>query len=265
VVVGTLAVSLLTEGVHSGDASGLVASSFRVIRALLDRLEDAQTGAILAAELAAPIPPHRVRQAERVAEVLGDEVWTTLPLQPGARPLGTDRTELILNRTWRPALAITGVEGLPALADAGNVMRPRTALRLSLRLPPTVDAARAEAHLASLLTRDPPYGAQVTWTGQGAAAGWDAPPLAGWLEQAIERGSQRHFGKPAALVGEGGSIPFIHTLAQRFPEAQFLITGVLGPGSNAHGPNEFLDLPTARKLTLVVAEVLAAHAGRAPA
>jgi acetylornithine deacetylase/succinyl-diaminopimelate desuccinylase-like protein len=265
VVVGTLEVSLLTEGVHSGDASGLVASSFRVMRALLDRLEDTQTGAIVPAELSVPIPPERVRQAERVAEALGDEVWSTLPFQPGARPLTTDRTELVLNRTWRPALAVTGVEGLPAIADAGNVMRPRTALRLSLRLPPTLDAARAEALLASLLERDPPYGAQVTWTTQGAAPGWDSPPLARWLEDAIECASRHHFGKPAALVGEGGSIPFIHTLGQKFPQAQFLITGVLGPGSNAHGPNEFLDLPTARKLTLAVADVLAAHARRGEA
>jgi acetylornithine deacetylase/succinyl-diaminopimelate desuccinylase-like protein len=263
IVVGTLEVSLLTEGVHSGDASGVVASSFRVMRTLLDRLEDAESGAILPPELYVAIPPQRVQQARRVAEVLGDEVWNTLPLQPGARPLTNDGTELILNRTWRPALAIVGAEGLPAIADAGNVMRPTTALRLSLRIPPGLEAARADAQLVSLLQQDPPYGARVTWTCQGAAAGWDAPPLAPWLEAALERGSQRHFGKPAALVGEGGSIPFMHLLGQKFPEAQFLITGVLGPGSNAHGPNEFVDLPTARKLTLVVAEVLAAHAGRA--
>ena len=260
VVVGTLEVSLLTEGVHSGDASGVVASSFRVIRRLLDRLEDSGSGAILPAELAVPIPEQRMNQARRAAEVLGDEVWSKLPLQPGTRALAPDASELILNRTWRPALAVVGAEGLPAIADAGNVMRPRTALRLSLRSPPTLDTARAEAALKALLEKDPPYGAKVTWTSQGASAGWDSPPLAPWLEAAINQGSQRHFGRPAALIGEGGSIPFMHLLGKKFPQAQFLITGVLGPGSNAHGPNEFLHLPTARKLTLVVSEVLAEHA-----
>jgi acetylornithine deacetylase/succinyl-diaminopimelate desuccinylase-like protein len=139
-------------------------------------------------------------------------------------------------------------------------MRPRTALKLSLRIPPTLDTAKAQTQLEALFAKDPPYGAKVTWRSDGASAGWDSPPLAPWLEAAIDRGSQRHFGKPAALVGEGGSIPFMHMLGRKFPQAQFLITGVLGPGSNAHGPNEFLDLPTARKLTLVVADVLASHA-----
>jgi acetylornithine deacetylase/succinyl-diaminopimelate desuccinylase-like protein len=261
-VIGTLEVSLLTEGVHSGDGSGVMASSFRVIRSLLDRLEDSATGLIKPAELSVQIPKQRVLQAARAAEVLGAEIYTKFPLQPGVTPVTTDPAELILNRTWRAALAITGVDGMPAIADAGNVLRPRTALKLSLRVPPSLDATAAEAKVKELLTRDPPYGAKVTWTGAGANAGWDSPALAPWLEAAIETASKRHFGRPAALMGEGGSIPFMNMLGRKFPDAQFLITGVLGPGSNAHGPNEFLDLPTARKLTLVVADVLATHANR---
>jgi len=261
-VIGTLEVSLLSEGVHSGDGSGVVASSFRVARALLDRLEDSATGTIRPLELSVQIPKQRVLQAARAAEVLGDEIWTKFPHLPGVQPVTRDPAELILNRTWRPALAITGAEGLPAIADAGNVMRPRTALKLSLRVPPTLDADAGEARVRDLLLKDPPYGATVTWTSSGANAGWDSPPLAPWLEAAIEKGSTRHFGRPAAMMGEGGSIPFMNMLGKKFPEAQFLITGVLGPGSNAHGPNEFLDLPTARKLTLVVADVLAEHATR---
>jgi acetylornithine deacetylase/succinyl-diaminopimelate desuccinylase-like protein len=260
-VVGTLEVSLLTEGVHSGDGSGVMADSFRVARMLIDRLEDAATGAIKPLELSVQIPKQRVLQAGRVAEIIGDEIWTKFPVQPGAKPVASDPTELILNRTWRPALTITGADGLTAIADAGNVLRPRTALKLSLRVPPTLDAKAAGAKVKALLEKDPPYGAKVTWTGEGSP-GWDSPQMAPWLEAAIEAGSQRHFGKPAALMGEGGSIPFMNMLGQKFPDAQFLITGVLGPGSNAHGPNEFLDLPTARKLTLVVADVLATHANR---
>ena len=61
-------------------------------------------------------------------------------------------------------------------------------------------------------------------------------------------------------MGEGGTIPFMAMLGEQFPNAQFLITGVLGPKSNAHGPNEFLHIEYAKRLTVCVAEVLAAHA-----
>ena len=260
-VVGTLEVSLLTEGVHSGDGSGVIADSFRVARALIERLEDATTGAIKPVDLSVQIPRQRLLQAAKVAEVLGDEIWSKFPVQSAATAIATDPAELILNRTWRPALAVTGADGLPAIADAGNVLRPRTALKLSLRVPPSLDANAAAKKVKALLETDPPYGAKVTFTADGSP-GWDSPPLAPWLEAAVEAGSIRHFGKPAVMMGEGGSIPFMNMLGKKFPEAQFLITGVLGPGSNAHGPNEFLDLPTARKLTLVVADVLATHANR---
>jgi len=262
VVVGTLEVSLLSEGVHSGDGSGLVASSFRVVRQLLDRLEDADTGAIKLEALHVPIPPERAAQARAAAAVLGDEVWEKLPLQPGVRAITDDNAELILNRTWRPALAVTGAEGLPAIANAGNVMRPFTRLKLSLRVPPRLDAARAAADVKALLEHEPPYGAKVSFSSGGGSNGWDAPPLAPWLGRALENASRRHFGRPAMYLGEGGSIPFMGMLGAKFPNAQFCITGVLGPGSNAHGPNEFLHLPTARKLTLCVADVLSAHAAQ---
>ena len=261
-VLGTLEVSLLREGVHSGDGSGVVASSFRVVRALLERLEDATTGTIRPADLYVEIPRARVLPAARAAEVLGDEVWSKFPLQPGVAPIHADPGELILNRTWRPALAVTGSDGFPELASAGNVMRPRSAFKLSLRVPPTLDAAAALPRVKALLEKDPPYGAKVTFTPAGANAGWNAPPLAPWLEEALEDASKEHFGAPPVFMGEGGSIPFMHMLGQRYPEAQFFITGVLGPGSNAHGPNEFLDLPTAKRLTLCVADVIARHAAR---
>ena len=264
IVVGTLDVSLLSEGVHSGDASGVVASSFRVARRLLDRLEDADTGDIELAELQVAIPPERAEQARRAAEVLGDEVWSKFPLQPGTQAVKGDNAELILNRTWRSALAITGADGLPTIANGGNVMRPVTRLKLSLRVPPRLDAKQAGASVKSLLEKDPPYGAQVRFESGGSANGWDAPALAPWLAVALESASKRYFGKPAMYLGEGGSIPFMGMLGEKFPNAQFCITGVLGPGSNAHGPNEFLHLPTARKLTLCVADVLAAHAAHMP-
>ena len=259
-VIGNLEVSLLTEGVHSGDGTGVIAQSERVIRMLLDRIDDSHTGVIKLSELATQIPRQRVLQAERTAQVIGDEIWSKFPLQNGVEPVVRNNVELILNRTWRPGLAITGADGWPAIGNAGNVLRPFTKLKLSIRIPPRVDPNAAAAAVKQALEKDPPYGAKVSFSDAGANAGWDAPEMAPWLDQALEAASKRHFGKPAMYMGEGGTIPFMYMLGEKFPKAQFCITGVLGPGSNAHGPNEFLHVPTARKLTLCVADVLAMHA-----
>jgi len=261
-VTGDLRVEVLEEGVHSGDAGGIVPSSFRLLRRLLSRLEDEQSGAILPPILHAEIPADRVAQAGRVAEVLGEAVHSKFPFAGGTTAMGTSGPEQVLNRTWRPALAVTGAAGLPAIADAGNVLRPYTEAKLSLRLPPGVDGDQATARVKALLEADPPCGARVRFEPDAAASGWNAPPLAGWLERALEGASQAYFGRSAVFMGEGGSIPFMGMLGARFPGAQFLITGVLGPESNAHGPNEFLHVPTGQRLTACVAQVLAEHAGR---
>jgi acetylornithine deacetylase/succinyl-diaminopimelate desuccinylase-like protein len=261
-VLGTLEVSLLTEGVHSGDGTGVIAASERVIRMLLDRIEDVATGELKLPELKTEIPAQRAQQAERTAQVIGDEIYSKFPLQPGVRPVHDDPVQLILNRTWRPTLAITGAEGWPTPQNAGNVLRPFTKLKLSIRIPPRVDPSRAGAALKRVLEADPPYGAKVTLTGADGSAGWDAPALATWLERALDAASERHFGKPAMYMGEGGTIPFMHMLGARFPKAQFFITGILGPNSNAHGPNEFVHVPTVKRVTRCVADVLEAHSLR---
>jgi acetylornithine deacetylase/succinyl-diaminopimelate desuccinylase-like protein len=258
-VSGSLTVELLREGVHSGDASGVVASSFRVLRRLLDRLEDADTGTIVPREFHVEIPGARLEQARRVAEILGDSVYSKFPLHEGVRPVASDLTELVLARTWRPALAITGAAGLPPLEDAGNVLRPMTAVKVSLRLPPTCPAESAARSLKELLEKDPPYGARVRFDADKDASGWSAPDVAPWLGDSIERASRAFFDAEAAFMGEGGTIPFMAMLGEKFPEAQFLITGVLGPHSNAHGPNEFLHVPTAKRVTAAVAAVVADH------
>jgi acetylornithine deacetylase/succinyl-diaminopimelate desuccinylase-like protein len=258
---GRLTVEVLTEGLHSGDASGIVPSSFRIIRALLDRIEDATTGQVLPAEFHAPIPAERVEQAGRAAEILGDIVISKYPFAHATQPMVSDRAEALLNRTWRPALSVVGADGLPSSANAGNVLRPQTSLKLSLRLPPSIDGDHASQHLKRLLEADPPYGANVHFDGESAATGWNAPPTQAWLGSAIDEASSLFYDKPAAAMGEGGTIPFMAMLGKHFPEAQFLITGVLGPHANAHGPNEFLHVPYAKKLTACVAFVLAAHAG----
>jgi acetylornithine deacetylase/succinyl-diaminopimelate desuccinylase-like protein len=259
---GTLTVQVLEEGVHSGDASGVVPSSFRILRNLLSRIEDEDTGAVRPAELYVQIPPERVTQARRAAAALRKAVYTKFPLVPGLSPMTEDLTELVLNRTWRPQLAVIGVDGLPTPVDAGNVLLPFTAARLSLRLPPTLDAAEAGVVLRNLLEKNPPYGARVKLELGSSAAGWNAPAVSPWLEQSLARGSELAFGAPPAYMGEGGSIPFMAMLGEKFPQAQFVVTGVLGPQSNAHGPNEFLHIPTARRISLVIAQILADHGGR---
>lgn len=253
---GELTVEVLTEGVHSGDASGVVPSSFRIARQLLSRIESEKTGDIIALAFQAEIPRQRLEQAQLAAEVLGEAVYRKFPFAAGVAAAATDRVQLILNRTWRPALEITGAASLPPMDHAGNVLRPRTGFKLSLRLPPTVAADAAVDALRTLLERDPPYGAHVRFSHEQAATGWNAPALTERLAASVGGASNRFFGKPAVLMGEGGTIPFMGMLGQRFPDAQFLITGVLGPQSNAHGPNEFLHMPTARKLTCCVAQVL---------
>jgi acetylornithine deacetylase/succinyl-diaminopimelate desuccinylase-like protein len=260
---GTLRVDVIREGVHSGDASGIVPSSFRILRMLLSRLESEDDGKVIPAAAYTEIPAERVEQAEAAARVLGSSLYDRFPWCNGTRPVTDNLVELILNRTWRPQLAITGASGLPDLGSAGNVLRPATSLRLSLRIPPGVDAAKLRELVAELLTRDPPYGASVQFDSAEASDGWNAPPLAPWLETALAESSRQYFGKPAMYMGEGGTIPFMGMLGAEFPDAQFLITGVLGPESNAHGPNEFLHVPTARRLSCCVAETLRRHAVRA--
>jgi acetylornithine deacetylase/succinyl-diaminopimelate desuccinylase-like protein len=256
---GTLEVRVLDEGVHSGDASGVVPSSFRIMRQLLSRLEDEDTGTVRPAELYAQIPAERVAQARHAASALGDAVYTKFPLKTGMSPMREDLTELVLNRTWRPQLAVIGIDGLPRPGDAGNVLLPYTRAQLSLRLPPTLDAEGAGAALRALLERDPPYGAHVGFDLGSSATGWHAPAVVPWLEQSLARASQVTFGAPPAYMGEGGTIPFMAMLGEKFPQAQFVVTGVLGPHSNAHGPNEFLHIPTGRRVTAVIAQVLADH------
>ena len=259
---GTLRVDVLDEGVHSGYASGVVPSSFRVMQQLFSRLEDRATGKVLPEYLHAPIPEQRLQQTQAMAEALGDGIWQAYPFTDGVEPMAENNVERLLNRTWRPALSYTGIEGVPALADAGNVLRPYTAMKLSMRLPATVDGETASQAMKETLESNPPSNAKVSFELDHAASGWNAPEIAPWLHASLERGSQGSYGRGVMYMGEGGTIPFMAMLGDYFPEAQFMITGVLGPQSNAHGPNEFLHIPFARKLTTCVAQVIVDHCRR---
>ena len=261
---GVLKVEVLTEGVHSGDASGLVPSSFRIMRQVLDRLEDSATGRLLPASFHCEVPADRLAQARATAAILGDEIYKRFPwahydcdgATAFALPTTTEPVQALLNRTWSPTLSVTGADGFPELKNAGNVLRPYTAFKLSLRLPPLVDAPEAVQKLKALLEDNAPYQAKVTFHPEGAATGWNAPSTAPWFEQALNEASAAHFGAPCGYIGQGGTIPLMNMLSQGFPKAQMMVCGVLGPKSNAHGPNEFLHVPYAKKLTAAVAQVI---------
>ncbi len=262
---GVLKVEVLTEGIHSGDASGLVPSSFRIMRHVLDRLEDSETGRMLPKSFHCEIPVERRQQAQATAAILGDEIYKRFPWAHHdcggsslvAIPTTLDPVEALMRRTWMPTLSVTGAEGFPALKDAGNVLRPYTAFKLSLRLPPLIDADVAVAELKTLLEDNAPYQAKVTFEGASASSGWNAPAITPWFEQALNQASQAHFGAPVGYIGQGGTIPLMNLLSEGFPTAQMMVCGVLGPKSNAHGPNEFLHVPYAKRLTASVAHVIA--------
>lgn len=258
-ITGNLQIEILKQGLHSGIGSGVVPSCFLVLRQLLNRIENEMDGTILLTDLAVDIPPQRMQQAEFAARVLGKQLYADYPFVADARPLTTELRELILNRTWRPALSIIGAEGLPTSRDAGSVTLPALAFSLSMRLPPTCDAERAAAVLKQTLEKNPPFHAQVHFNLNKTASGWNAPLEAPWLQQAAKQASQNYFRQEAIYMGEGGTIPFMGMLGKKFPQAQFLITGLLGPQANAHGPNEFLHIPTGKKLTCCVAEIIAQH------
>ena len=268
-VSGVLKVEVLTEGIHSGDASGVVPSSFRILRQVLDRLEDSKTGRLLPESFHCDIPGARLEQVRATAAILKEEVYKRMPWACGADggpvlPVSTDPVEVLLNRTWLPTLSVVGVDGFPELKNAGNVLRPHTAFKLSLRLPPLVDGNEAALKLKALLEDNAPYNAKVTFTPDGragalGATGWNTPDLSPWLSQALNDASQAHFGAPVGYIGQGGTIPLMSMLQKGFPQAQMMVCGVLGPKSNAHGPNEFLHVPYGKRLTAAVAQVMAAH------
>ena len=261
-VIGTLKVRVLTEGVHSGAASGVVPGSFRILRHLLSRIENAETGEMLLPELKVAIPADRQAQAKQAAAILGDEVWSELPFAGTTKPMGSDGATLILQKTWTAQLSITGMEGYPLPEAGGSVLLPYSIAKLSLRVPPSGDAEAARQAVKTALENDPPYNAEVVFDAPRGENGWNAPTLAPWLETSLNKASNAAWGKPVAFQGEGGSIPFMAMLGEKFPRTQFVVTGVLGPHSNAHGPNEFLHIPFAKRVTACIAQVLADFAGR---
>jgi len=259
---GTLNINVLKQGVHSGSGSGIVPSCFRVLRQIMSRIENETNGDVVLSDLHVEIPSQRIRQAEQAAAVLNESVYKSLPFVTGVTPESTSISELILRRTWKPALSVIGCDGMPAIENAGNVTLPMLSVKFSMRLPPTCDTETATQALKNIIEKNPPHHAEVSFELDDVGPGWNAPVEEPWLIESAKQASLSYFGKEAVYMGEGGSIPFMGMLGKKFPQAQFLITGVLGPESNAHGPNEFLHIPTGKKLTACVSQVIADHYNR---
>ncbi|KAL7701368.1 Succinyl-diaminopimelate desuccinylase-like protein [Lotmaria passim] len=260
VAIGELAVQTLTEGMHSGVAGGVVPDTFRITRELLDRIEDAKTGEVLVPEAHCEIPAHAAKAAEVMATVPFKEQFA---MAPGVLTEPGDNVELALRNFWKPSLTVVGAN-LPEPQVAGNVIRTHTTVKLSMRLPPLVNAETALAATKRMLEANPPYNAKVTFTTKGAGNGCMTPELKPWMEKALREGSMEAFGNTFAMQGMGGAIPFIGMLIEAYPEAQFMVTGVLGPHSNAHGPDEFLHIAYGKGVTYSVARVVAEHFHNTP-
>ena len=252
----TLKVNVLTEGIHSGGGSGIVPSSFRIIREILDRVENSITGEILIDDLFVEIPQFQKDNIEKFVDTLQDEVFSSYPWYENTNPSTEDKIEAVKRRTWKPTLSIVGMNGIPEIKDAGNVLRPNTEVKLSFRLPPLVDSILAQKKLEKILIENPPYNATVSVEFEEPADGWSAPNLSENLKDVVNKASLEFYNKPAVSMGEGGTIPFMAMLGEKYPNAQFVITGVLGPNSNAHGPNEFLHIPYVKKLNCCISYII---------
>ena len=257
IVKATLTVKVLNEPVHSGTASGMIPSSFRVMRQLLSRLEDPITGKILLKSCHTKIPTEQKRAIKDLVKVAGKTIYTSFPMVKGLRPVSQNLSELLLNRCWRPALSITGAGGLPSLQEAGNVVRPETTLFLSLRIPPFCKPAKILHDLEKLFTHNPPYGATVIFKPIAASAGWANKKIATWLHHELHKVSKTYFGANMLQIGEGGSIGVIPMLNEAFPKAQVILTGVMGQETNEHAPNEKLPLAEAKKMICCISDILA--------
>ena len=257
-VAGNLSVKVSHEGVHSGMSGGAIPSSFRIQRMLLDRIENSQTGEVLIPEMHVEISDNIMQQATALAEVLGDELWSSLPTVETLESQSKDVSEMLLDINWRPALSVIGADGIPSVQSAGNVLRTNTDLKISFRIPPGVNAEEVQDVVKQILEANPPYGAEVTYNPTEPADGFHAPPLHEGIASALESASLHLTGKPPMSTWIGGTIPFMAMIQNKYPNACFLCTGSSGPGNNAHGPDEKLHIPHSKRVNVALAAAIAA-------
>lgn len=251
-----LRVDVGLEGVHSGASSGILPDSFRILRDVIDQFECSKTGK-LPSDLYVNIPPDKYTQAYELISEMNGKIDFEFPFVDGVKPVEDDGFKQYINRIWNPTLTAVGTDGIPHISNAGNVLRPYTTLALSLRLPPSLSKEEAVKTVREFFSKvQVPHNGKLTLTEGSSGQGFNCPAYDPKLKAVIDEAGELFFGTKVLYYGEGGSIPFINELAYMFPKSQFIVTGVLGPKSNAHGPNEFLHLPYMKKLILSLSKVL---------
>ena len=237
----SLKVSVLEKSMHSGVASGIVPSSFRIARELLERIESGKTGEMVP-ELQVPVPEQKLKEASANAKLNGSGIHTSLCMCKGVQPVTLNLEELYLNNVWKAQMEVIGQGGIPSLAQAGNVLRDHTELLVSLRTPPTLSCTAAFDTIKNILTSQVPYNAKVEVEMESFGDGWFSGHLSAALISTVDKHSMEVFGNPALLYGSGCTIPFIHLIQQQLPKTLLLVTGADLPDSGIHGPNERLDI-----------------------
>ena len=257
IVAGTLSVKVSSVGVHSGHGSGVMPSSFRLARQLLSRIEDENTGEIKPEWLHIEITDKMKEQATKIIE-MNSESTDDFPLLDGVEKQVNDPLDIFLTMNLSPSLSIIGADGIPSIQDAGNVLRTNTDLKISIRTPPGISAEKVAVKVQELLEKDPPNGAHVSAVMTEVADGFLSPELPEELSEMLEKAGKQFYGNAPMSLFIGGTIPVMAMLQSRYPNSKFIITGAGGPGGNAHGPDEKLHIPTAKKVTKCMAAAVSA-------
>jgi acetylornithine deacetylase/succinyl-diaminopimelate desuccinylase-like protein len=251
-----LRVDVLKQGLHSGSSSGVVPSSFRIMRNILEQFENSNNGN-LPAELYVDIPKDKYQQAQELIENKGGKIDFKFPMVEGMDSMGNTGFQDYINRIWKPQLSITGIDGLPSCSTAGNVLLPYTQVCCSLRIPPSKNSKEAKEQIENFFSKvKVPHNAKFSYNVYKSGTGFECPSYSKSVLEVINKAGNETFDKPVLYYGEGGSIPFLNDIKNVFPKAQFIVTGVLGPESNAHGPDEMLHLGFLENLVVTMGKIL---------
>ncbi len=241
----TLTISTLAHASHSGMLGGAVPDAMMAAAAVMASFHSADGS----------VAVEGLRGFEAVVPDFSDEeLRHDSGLLDGVEPIGSGP---VLSRIWfAPAITVTGIDA-PSVVNASNTLTPSVRIKVSVRVAPGQTAADAFQAVATHIEHHTPFGAHVEFgdVDLGNPFLVDASGSAAMME--IEALRDAWDGAEPVLAGVGGSIPFIAQLAEVFPDAQILVTGVEDPQSRAHSPNESLSLDVFRRAILAELLVLA--------
>ena len=162
----------------------------------------------------------------------------------------------VINNTWKSTIVVTGMSGFPEAEIAGNVLRKSTSCRLSIRTPPTLSKEKAKKTIEKILTENIPYNAKVKVDFPALVDGWILKKLDSKINESFMKSSMFLFGSECYNLGSGITIPFVNMLNEKYKNCNMFVSGLLGPKSNAHSPNECLNIDYSIKLTVALAHLI---------